>query len=1187
MHNFTLIFLFILYFTPTFLGASPPIKSCYNQISSHKKSECHNSKNIRVGVFLPANPPYSFNINTKKTVGISSDYTFIIARNLGVSIEMIHYPNRALALDALNDDKVDMLIDDSEIQLYDTKSYLSSVPLIADEPALVTRETRRPELTTTKRNPNIALSSGYLSDEWVRRYYPDANIIRYNSSLEALSSVAFKKNDFFIGNLIIANFLIDRNYGNVLSILERFPMQNLGPRFIFKYDDFELKKTINMALDNITLEQRKEIYLKWILGADLSQYKKPINLTLKEQQWLDKNKELQVIVDPLNAPFTMLNPSGKFYGISAEILKLLHIRTGLNFNVIESNHVNSMTYIVPGKDRIIMSRDFSKVNTLLTEPYMGTPFVLVVKKNWVVQKNLSNIKKLAITPDNILKKWIELHYPKITLVKFENANDAMRMVIDGTVDASINNLVSANYIIEHYFHGQLRIDRTLGDSLSKISFSVPSNQPELYSILNKAIAEIPKSDISLFINKWQPTPDIKLQTWVVYRTQFYWLIGVFSTLVISSLIWNFYLRREIVLRKEVQSKLQEQIYFRDTLFIATPVPLYVVDINGEIILRSQAWNEFFKIKPSVLSRIPLTSPKHPLATIYLELCMILRSPDIPTPEPVRYSINDGEKDHSIIHYSVLFRNSRGEPAGLICSWQDITYYEYLMAETSSACERAEQANRAKSDFLATMSHDIRTPVNSILGLLELLVTRKEDYEMNMDSIHIAYETAQSLTALVGDILDMDKIESGKLELSPEWVTIYDLSNPIVQSFKGLARNKNLKLNYYIEEIDFNEVYIDVMRWRQVLSNLISNSIKFTTYGSVDVFVTNRLMNNQKIMLELVVNDTGVGIDSEEQVDIFAPYKQSYAGKKQTGSGLGLAICAQLVTLMGGEIKLDSKLECGTSIRIRMPLEGRLQARKIKNDTNILSTSEHPLYILVVDDHATNRLLLNRQLVRLGHHVTEAENGMQALQLYRNNHFDLVITDCGMPIMDGLTLARSLRSEQIGSLSILGLTANAQSKIRQNCLDAGMDDCLFKPLRLLQLEETLCKIPLTNKIYELKGVLEDLVDLSGLQHLTQYDNELLHSLLRSVYEENTKDMQQALISFDTQQWLGLASHLHRLVGAAKIIGALDVEKCCRKLEKYCKGEPDVYEVSKQLKHSMEAINKLNHAIDFFIKKNGID
>jgi len=1141
-------------------------------------------REMRIATFTPDNPPFDRVADPDLFEGISADYSLLISRYLGLSLKVLRYRDRDAALTALHQQDVDLVLDDSGEPLAHNQSIISTQSFMPDRPTLVSATTRfKPDAPQTA-PIRLALVGEYHDNAWINRHYPLAKVNRYASLESALASVAFGENDYAIGNLTSVSFLIERHYNNVLAIIKLLPPQDTGPRMLLRSDNVTLKNAVNAALNAIPPLQHKAIFNQWSHGLDLWQLNSPLNLTPRETRWISEQRQLRIVVDAVNPPFTMFDEKGQFHGISADVLRFISLRTGLNFVPVKAgSEATMLNEVLEAKGDLMTVMNTSPLQEkplLFTRPYLFQPFVLVVRERFNSDVHFSNIKRLAVTADHSQMAWLAERYPEITLIEAANANVALQMVNEGKADGAVHDLMGARYMIDHYFRDQLKIAAQLGETPSRITFGVRRDLPELHSIINKVLADIPPRDISLLVNKWQATPNVKLQTWTLYRMQFYWLAGIFAMVVITSLVWIYYLRREIRGRLKMQLKLQEQATFHETLFNGTPVPVYVVNRHREIIDHNQAWCDFFRQADVRLIQSSLKWPLHPLAAVYPQLCQALAQ-NAGSGDARRYTVYNGVEKRIIIHQAVPFYDHAHQIAGLICSWQDITDHDDLLAALSVARERAEQANRAKSIFLATISHEIRTPVSAIIGLLELEVLNRALSDDNQP-VHVAYESAQSLLGLIGDILDMAKIESGKLELAPEWVRFDQILAPVARVFAGLARQKNLMLSCESEESSADDIYLDPMRFRQVLSNLIGNAIKFTDSGTVKVRLSCVRGEKQDAMLELMVTDSGMGITLEEQKRLFTPFEQSESGKKQRGSGLGLAICHQLITMMGGTIALHSRSGWGTSVKVSLPVSCRNAQISRVTETQEIGDTLRMLKILIVDDHPANRLLLKHQLARLGHQVTEAKEGEQALQAWRRDCFDLIITDCSMPVMDGLTLTKNIRSEQQHPVIILGLTANAQPEERERCLAAGMDYCLFKPLRLTQLDRLLRSIFHNITIRQQACSLEQLVDIAALRSLTQHDSQLMMTLLQTTKDENEDDVRQADNFFKQQDWEGLAHCLHRLAGVAQIIGASQAESDCRSLESRCE-QRDVLAITAEINGTLNRVIQLNQAIEQYIKQ----
>ena len=395
--------------------------------------------------------------------------------------------------------------------------------------------------------------------------------------------------------------------------------------------------------------------------------------------------------------------------------------------------------------------------------------------------------------------------------------------------------------------------------------------------------------------------------------------------------------------------------------------------------------------------------------------------------------------------------------GLVClllGWQTLRLRRARAA--------AESANRAKSAFLANMSHEIRTPMNGVLGMADLLRQTALSAEQH-ELANTIRESGQALLELLNDILDLAKVESGKLELRTAPVRLENQLHEIERLFRARAAEKGIALR--VEAAPGSDVVVlaDELRLRQVLANLISNAVKFTDRGEVLLRLTVDKQANDSLSANFTVSDTGIGITPADQARLFEVFTQAEddASARRGGSGLGLAICRRLVELMGGTTTLSSKLGQGSTFAVVLPfVETFLPAAAA---AQAKASAASPSRILVVEDNAVNRRVIQLMLNKLGCSTTLATNGEDALLMAASGEFDLILMDWQMPGMDGVTVARILteRWAEHERIPIVAITANAMQGDRETCMAAGMSDYLTKPIDLAKLSEAIERWALTS------------------------------------------------------------------------------------------------------------------------------
>lgn len=394
------------------------------------------------------------------------------------------------------------------------------------------------------------------------------------------------------------------------------------------------------------------------------------------------------------------------------------------------------------------------------------------------------------------------------------------------------------------------------------------------------------------------------------------------------------------------------------------------------------------------------------------------------------------------------------------SYRDIRHAVDLQKQIMQAeqeSEAAAAASEAKSQFLAHMSHEIRTPLNGIIGIADLLSQSQLD-DSQSQYLKTIRNSGEALLAIINDILDFSKIEAGKLELENTDFCLKELGQSLNDLFIAQLTEKQLEFKFTLDPELPEYIKGDPLRLKQILLNLIGNSLKFTSTGGVYVHVK-AVQSQPDLRIEFNVTDTGIGIPDDKQKVLFQAFTQvdSSTTRKYGGTGLGLQISKRLVELMNGEIHVESQQGQGSSFifTIDMGKGSKPQESEIEHLTTNRPSSD--IRVLVAEDNKTNQVVIRAMLKKLGYAFDIFENGQEAINALNHNQYDIVLMDCQMPVLDGLEATRDIRkSPQWKALPIIALTAGATDKEQTECEAAGMNDFLSKPITIGVLESTLKK-----------------------------------------------------------------------------------------------------------------------------------
>jgi len=390
--------------------------------------------------------------------------------------------------------------------------------------------------------------------------------------------------------------------------------------------------------------------------------------------------------------------------------------------------------------------------------------------------------------------------------------------------------------------------------------------------------------------------------------------------------------------------------------------------------------------------------------------------------------------------------------GAVVLLRDISAEKKIESALRDAASSAERSERAKTAFLASMSHEIRTPLNGVLGLARMLS------ETNLDGIQQSYVddivlSGDLLLALIGDVLDLSKIESHEMRLAPTTVSLPSLVASIIKLFRGQAEEKGTSLSFRVDAAVPDMVEVDGVRLRQILANLVGNAVKFTREGEVEIRVAMDRDSAGHAVFE--VRDTGIGIPPERLIHIFDRFQQA-SDPGFGGTGLGLTITRALAELMEGEVSVSSELGKGSTFQVRLPLKEAEEV--IPEPAEKTPQRFDGRRVLLVDDNRVNLLVSSHTLRKFGCDVTIAEDGSKALELLSTDRFDIVFMDVRMPVMNGLETTQEIRRREAGRqrTPVVALTAGALIQEQQECFDAGMDDFATKPITSDAIGEVLAR-----------------------------------------------------------------------------------------------------------------------------------
>ncbi|MEN4952146.1 transporter substrate-binding domain-containing protein [Stenotrophomonas sp. TWI819] len=1104
---------------------------------------------IILGMYDSGWPPFE-SLRDGKPVGLGYDYLSLLTQQLGVQVKVRMYRDWTEVLDAACRGDVDVVMnitltaDRTRCMVY-TRPYAIGPLALVGRPG-DTRASADPDL----RGLRVVTEREFVTSDEVRARFPAAHRVIAHTTSAALDMVRNGDADVYIGNAYVAASLIAERGLTDVTLLRPSDMPPERLHFGVPNAKQPLAEALDMGLAALADSDHDRLQQRWLQTPEWS----------VQSQMILGNAEKRVLAMPLRlafapnaAPLAFLDSASRPSGVSAEYLRLLrtvgaqltHVPAHDWFDVREQLRRGEVDAImgIPNDssylgDAWVFSQPFITVpNVIVTAA--GSPSVLGVR-------DLDGRSILLSDPER-LRGYILQQAPNARIVPARSGELALARLANGDADAYIGNLAIVDRIVRDRYPAQLHVAAPAGFS-DRLSFAVKRQYAPLATTFDRMLVTMSAREHEAIRSDWLSA---EYRSDLDWRSIARWAVPLALVLLTALLVhgWGHWrLRNEVAMRRRAEQRLAKvtdnlpAIVYQGRRERDGRLSIPYIAGDTEALFGVSA-AEAMADESALMSRIDERDRAGVLQAME-------RAARDFTPLDVEF--------RTCPRGTLRWVRSRALPydaedGALLWSgyWVDVTDARAQADALTLAKAAAERATAAKSEFLATMSHEIRTPMSGVLGMVEVLSHTTLDGEQRR-IISVIEDSAQMLRQILDDLLDYSKIEAGALSLQPHPVALRALLGNVQQLLAPQAVAKGLDLQIQIDDEVAALHLADGMRLRQIAFNLLSNAIKFTHAGEVGIALA--LLDTDADgaqQLRLTVRDTGIGISAEQRERLFAPFAQADAAtsRQYGGTGLGLSICQRLVAMMHGTLTLHSVPGEGTRVEVLLtvptvPFEEQPGAAEEQAQALPLPAALLQRRVLIVEDHPTNQALMGWRMQQLGLPHVLAENGEQALALLARTRFDLVLTDCRMPVMDGYAMTRRIREQErdrgSARLPVIALTASAMEDDLQRCREAGMDDLLAKPVALAALRHALLQWlpdgdPLASAAAQAPGASDAPPDRAAL--VRRFGSaHVAGVLIESLCTASADDLVQLQAALEAQAGPALVDVLHRLVGGLATLGA---------------------------------------------------
>ena len=861
----------------------------------------------------------------------------------------------------------------------------------------------------------LAIIRDSAKEQEIKQLLPNISTTYVSSPDEAIKLLSENKADMLYDSHAVINYLLSTQNNSAIKAFKTLPNSPLNSLHIAVRNDYApLISIINKALLYIENNALPRLLDKWRIKHTPEQLRHLVPLTTQEKLWLSQHNHFTLIGDPNWMPFEALDDNNQYQGIIHDHLAIVASTLNITFKPIVTNNWQESKAEVLANNADIVSafpnyKSFDDMS--FSSSYINTPIVFVMQNENKYIDNIEQIinKRITLLRDYPSTKDIIQRFPDKSFMLVDTPEQGLDELSSGKTDVFISSLAQANYYIAELGYNGLRIVGKTDYKL-EVSFAVQPQIAPLIPIINKVLDNISTPEKQQILDRWGRKDlviktDYKLAAIVI-------IIATFIILFVF--LWNKRLQDEIALRTKTELSLKQSERNLSVVIDNIPVIVYVVDMTT---------NKLIMANSSAITELELDE-----ATLHDTAASLFYSGSIDDVHDQQIQIRTSSTRVIDGLLSIIPIRYHGKTALLHIV---VNLNERIAMERAleKAKDNAESANKAKSEFLANMSHEIRTPMNAIIGFTELLHEQVKDNKLK-SFVQTIKSAGNSLLLLINDILDLSKIEAGKLSISKEVCNPHDIFNDISNIFTMNVRSKSLDFMLEVDDKIPNALLMDSTRIRQILFNLVGNAVKFTDQGIITLSATalNEDTIHSTVDLRIDVKDTGIGIAADKLSHIFESFQQQEGQsiRKYGGTGLGLTISRRLTELMDGELSVTSELGQGSCFSVylhRIDIAAiEDTAKPSTNNDNNSQIKFDQAQVLIVDDIPDNRNLLIEIFNTLGLNFQQASNGVEAVALTKTNNFDLIVMDIRMPEMDGYQAANIIK-KSIPSLPIVALTAS--------------------------------------------------------------------------------------------------------------------------------------------------------------------